>query len=512
MSPLLALMLSLAIAQPADHPAPQPEDRFIVLSEFQVWADASGPEVFKELSDMYNRIGYSHVFRLYPHYEYYVWDAKRMRGWVDEAVELGAFNVFCIGDDTRTAQGHLLTDAGLNPDLAGAYNEIVEYAHEKGFMVAVEPHGLPAPRDQERFEAWLRTWVGPDVPKERRADIIKLSLEWFQAYGYNPAIADEVEAFMEAAKVVCPDVLVYIDSIGNIWKTPQPFHSWLLGQYPGTIVSHYLGTEQVEAFRAMGARNMMVQINPCELEKGAGQFFIYHDQTVRFLKDIVKARVPYVSLAGVNFGYNRYNYDLFLDILRPHLALAKDLDFLRATIVPDEIADPATKEEVAARCLELRAARDAEKDPPVPANAAGAPAFFAECPDATRSVRFLAGLGDGAIAPRLEGPMTDPPSARPAAATFGLDFGERRTISKLTVTPCLHPDEDVYVATDFRLEYRVDGEWRTLPGGEVTGNALRVFALEFDPVTADAVRIVIASETDDGHGNYRACCQELNAS
>jgi hypothetical protein len=72
----------------------------------------------------------------------------------------------------------------------------------------------------------------------------------------------------------------------------------------------------------------MVQINPSEMEKTAGQFFIYHKETVASLQEIVKKKVRFVSLAGVNFGYSRYNYDLFLEVIRPHLALAPNLEVL----------------------------------------------------------------------------------------------------------------------------------------------------------------------------------------
>jgi len=59
---------------------------------------------------------------------------------------------------------------------------------------------------------------------------------------------------------VSPETLVYLDSISGVWRTPQPFHRWLLERFPGTIISHYLNTDQLSAFREMGARNMMVQI------------------------------------------------------------------------------------------------------------------------------------------------------------------------------------------------------------------------------------------------------------
>lgn len=332
----------------------EPADKFIVLSEFQVWADASSPEVFKELNRRYLAKGRSHVFNLYPRYDYYVWEFPRMKQWVDEAVTLGAFNVFCLGDDTRTAEGRLFDDAGVNPRLKDFLFRTVSYAHEKGMMVAVEPTGLPKVKDKEHLVPWLRSWLGPDVPKAARADIVKLSLEWFGGYRNNPRIAEEVETFFDACREVNPEVLIYLDSISGIWRQPQPFHRWFLQRFPGTIISHYLNTDQIDAFRATGARNLMVQINPSEMEKPAGQFFIYHKETVASLQEIVRKKVRFVSLAGVNFGYSRYNYDLFLEVIRPHLALAPDLAALRKSLQPDEVTGSTTKADVAKWLSELQ--------------------------------------------------------------------------------------------------------------------------------------------------------------
>lgn len=343
---LFPLLLSACLA--AAPPASQPAEKFIVLSEFQVWADAAGPEVFKELNKLYIEKGRSHVFNLYPHYEYFVWEFPRMRHWVDEAVALGAFNVFCIGDDTRTAQGRLFDAEGVNPKLKDVLFQTITYAHEKGLMVAVEPTGLPAAKDHEHLVPWLRAWLGPEVPQAARADIVKLSLEWFGAYRNNPRIADDIEAFFTACHEVNPDVLIYLDSISGLWRQPQPFHRWFLQRFPGTIISHYLNTDQIDAFRAIGARNMMVQINPSELLKPAGQFFIYHQETVAALKDVVSKRVRYLSLAGVNFGYQRYNYDLLLEVIRPHLDLAPDLATLRASLRAEKVEGTVSKAAVRA--------------------------------------------------------------------------------------------------------------------------------------------------------------------
>ncbi|MBN1911643.1 MAG: hypothetical protein JW818_18015 [Pirellulales bacterium] len=352
--PPIVALVTLAISagvQAADTPK-----KFVVLSEFQVWADASGPEVYREFNKLYLTRGRCHSFMLYPRYDYFVWDVDRMKHWVDEAVALKAFNVFCLGDDTRTAQGRLFTPEGLNPNLAETYFQIIEYAHQKGLMVSIEPVGLPKPRDKEHFVAWLKTWIGPDVPKARRADIIKLSIEWFGAFGNPPNIAYELEAFFEAAREVNPDVLVYVDSIGGQWRRPQPLHRWLLTQYPGTIISHYLNVDQVDAFREMGARNMMVQINPCEAVLGGpSHLFLYFHETVAFLQKAMKKRVRYVSLAGVNYAYSRRDFDLFLDVIRPHLKLAPDVESLRKSLVPDQVAEPVTKEGVKSQLEAVRA-------------------------------------------------------------------------------------------------------------------------------------------------------------
>jgi hypothetical protein len=112
--------------------------------------------------------------------------------------------VFCLGDDTRTAQGRLFDAEGVNPKLKDVLFGTVTYAHEKGMMVAIEPTGLPPIKDAEHLVPWLRTWLGPEVPKTARADIVKLSLEWFGGYRNNPQIANEVEAFFDACRQVNP--------------------------------------------------------------------------------------------------------------------------------------------------------------------------------------------------------------------------------------------------------------------------------------------------------------------
>ena len=66
--------------------------------------------------------------------------------------------------------------------------------------MAVEPLGLPAKRDVAHFKPWLASWLGPDVPVAARADIVKLSIEWFGAYQKNPRMAEEVEAFFTVCR------------------------------------------------------------------------------------------------------------------------------------------------------------------------------------------------------------------------------------------------------------------------------------------------------------------------
>ena len=261
----------------------------------------------------------------------------------------------------------------------------------------------------------------------------------------------------------------------------------------------------------MGARNMMVQINPSEIREGAGQFFIYHRETVGFLKDAVRKKVRYLSLAGVNYGYSRYNYDLFLDVIRPHLDLAEDVRALRASIVPDEITEPATPVTVRKGLLEER--REAlekrrGKEPPIPLNAAGRPSLFGE----TREdciIRNLAAIADGKVEERFRGAYTDSFCLEPVEAVFGRDFGKVVTLHGIRAVPCLHPEEKTYVARRFLLEYRLEGEWRAMPGGVFESNEEPEVELEFPALEADAVRLVIETQSDDGKGNYRACCQEL---
>lgn len=354
-------------AEATNAPGERPEsDPFIVLSEFQIWADAVGPETYRALNEIYLKTGRCHSFSLYRQgkgYDYFIWDVERTKYWVDECVALGAFNVFCLGDDTRTGKGRLFTPEGVNPQLAEVLFDTIEYAHQRGLMVSVEPVGLPKPRDQKHFEEWLATWLGPDIPEARRADIIKLSIEWFDGWHEHPKnMAHELDAFFRAVEKVNPNVLVYIDSMGGPWYTPQILHRWLLSERPGTIVSHYLNTKQVPDFREMGARNLMVQINPCESGFGVGcHLFMYYDDTVESLKDVVAHRVKYLSLAGVNYAYSRRDFDLFLDVVRPHMNLASDSSSLRNSIVPDEVKHPATKDEVRAAYLKAEKEAQAKK-------------------------------------------------------------------------------------------------------------------------------------------------------
>jgi hypothetical protein len=50
----------------------------------------------------------------------------------------------------------------------------------------------------------------------------------------------------------------------------------------------------------------------------------------------------------------------------------------------------------------------------------------------------------------------------------------------------------------------------TVPGAEWSNNLERKVNMILKvPLTTDAVRLRILSQSDDGQGNYRACCQEL---
>ncbi len=80
----------------------------------------------------------------------------------------------------------------------------------------------------------------------------------------------------------------------------------------------------------------------------------------------------------------------------------------------------------------------------------------------------------------------------------------------LSVVPCLAESGPEYVAREFRLEYRLEGEWKTIPGAEWRSNTQRKVSLTLaQPLTTDSIRLKILNQSDDGQGNYRACCQEL---
>ena len=197
-------------------------------------------------------------------------------------------------------------------------------------------------------------FLDPSLGREKVTDVIKMSIEWFDACQHNPEIAEETEAFIEGVREVNPHVLVYLDSISSSWRQVRQYHYWIMGRYPEMIISHYLNSDQVRPFRDAGAANMMVQINPQEFQPEAGQFFVYHDRTVKILKDVVTKKVGLLSIAGVNHGYNFYNYDLFLDILRPHLKLVRDVPELRAVLGKNRPTKKPTKAEVRADELDAQ--------------------------------------------------------------------------------------------------------------------------------------------------------------
>jgi hypothetical protein len=350
------ILLAAASCLPAPARA-QKSDPFIRLVEFQIWADWRGPEVPRLLSNLYNEKGRSHNFQLQPRYELFLWDEGRVRGWVDEAIKLGCFNLFSIGDDTRVSEGYLFTTEGLNPSFRDFYFNSVAYAHKHGLMAAVEPRALPKPVTRENVRKWAVSFLDPSLGRDKVTDIVKMSIEWFDAYKHNPNIAEETEAFIEGVRSVNPGVLVYLDSIGGRWRQVRQFHNWIMGRYPEMIISHYLNADQVEAFRAAGAANMMVQINPQEFQPDDGQFFVFHDRTVKILKEVVAKKVPLLSISGVNYGYSHYNYDLFLDILRPHLNLVRTVPELRAVLGKNRPVNKAAPADVRAEELETQRKR-----------------------------------------------------------------------------------------------------------------------------------------------------------
>ena len=157
-----------------------------------------------------------------------------MRGWVDEAIKLGCFNLFTIGDDTRVAEGYLFTDDGLNPVFRDFYLNTVAYAHSRGMMVGVEPRALPRPVTREKIKKWARNFLDPSLGREKVTDIIKVSVDWFDARKGNPEIAEETEAFIEGVRQVNPDVFIYLDSARDTWALPRAFHYWIMDRYPNS--------------------------------------------------------------------------------------------------------------------------------------------------------------------------------------------------------------------------------------------------------------------------------------
>ena len=86
----LLLPLVLTVSVPAEKPD---AEKFIVMSEFQIWADPVGPETYRALNKMYLKGGYCHSFKLYQRgkgYDYFIWDQERTKYWVNECVALFA--------------------------------------------------------------------------------------------------------------------------------------------------------------------------------------------------------------------------------------------------------------------------------------------------------------------------------------------------------------------------------------------------------------------------------------
>lgn len=92
----------------------------------------------------------------------------------------------------------------------------------------------------------------------------------------------------------------------------------------------------------------------------------------------------------------------------------------------------------------------------------------------------------------VDGKLTD--DSRWIAAENGerwieFDLGEAKTFRSLWVVSGWKR-EVAYVASDFDVQIHADGEWKTLPGGEVRGNAEIEREIVFDePVTARQIRL-----------------------
>jgi hypothetical protein len=301
--------------------------RRLRLCSFQIWADTSVP--------VYT-IGQSHMAEEY--YRHRKWTPEGIRHWVDEAVQLGCFNAIDLGDDHDTPHGRLFTPVGLNPYYKSVFLEGVRYAHRRGLLVIVEPWNLKLIGDVSSAEhrkiclRWARSFLDPELGK-RVPDIVKLGMEPLQLYSNDPYLPRMVENFIEAIREVNPRVLVYIDSIGGFWSKPSMLHFWLMNRYPELIISHYTTASQVPAFQTVGARNMMVQINPNPNESGPGLTgeVSWVEGAFKLLSEALGYRIKYLEVSG-QYAYQREIWQGFARFIRPQVDLVHSVDELRSTV------------------------------------------------------------------------------------------------------------------------------------------------------------------------------------
>lgn len=80
-------------------------------------------------------------------------------------------------------------------------------------------------------------------------------------------------------------------------------------------------------------------------------------------------------------------------------------------------------------------------------------------------------------------------SSNTDTAILELDLGEPKTVRSLWVVSGWNNDPK-YVAADFDVEIKRDGEWELVPGGEIRGNSVVQRSLEFEtPITAQHFRV-----------------------
>lgn len=137
-------------------------------------------------------------------------------------------------------------------------------------------------------------------------------------------------------------------------------------------------------------------------------------------------------------------------------------------------------------------------------------------------VQGLDRLNDGRLGSnsRQDAARTNPPSPRPVAAWFGLDWGERpQTLDRLVAYPGFYAQGDqaaVFLATEASVEAWQDGAWVEVPGTRAPHDGSPRLERRFPPVIASKVRLQVhAARNHRGQprstGRFRAACLELAA-